>query len=67
MTDREDPITTAKASELLDKLDAMGIIHSSDCHVLKLPLDQVCEEWQKLPTDKIEEWTVQSTESFSSL
>jgi hypothetical protein len=54
----------AKALELLDKLDAVRIIPSSKGYFLKLPFDQVYELWQKLPTDKIEEWTVQSAESL---
>ena len=53
-----------EALELLDKLDAVRIIYSSKDHPFMFPFDQVYEEWQKLPTDEIEEWTVQSAESL---
>lgn len=56
-----------QALELLDKFDAVRIMHFPKGYALRFSFDQVYEEWQKLPTDGIEEWTVQSAESLKPM
>jgi hypothetical protein len=49
---------SARALEILDKLEDVYKLFYS--RFKALTVRQVCEEWQKLPLDEVEAWTVQN-------
>lgn len=53
----------ARALEILDKLDNVCKLCYSRFKVLNVR--QVCEEWQNLPLNEVEAWTVQTAESLN--